>query len=160
MRATSAALVVLILGTSTVVHAVTCDSFVSEAECQGKVTDAGACEFVNGACVTGSTPLPDGVAGVTAVASSSDFCSQPMLTGNCRGLFPSFYFDAASNQCRQFVYGGCGGNDNRFETADACIQAAEEFCTSGEAVTLESGSQTRAIVYSVAMAIACVFHLI
>lgn len=160
MKATSAALVALLLGTAlTAVHAVTCDSFVSEAECQGKVTDAGTCEFVNGACITGANPLPDGVAGVTAVASSSDFCSQPMLTGNCRGMFPSFYFDAASKQCKQFVYGGCGGNDNRFETADACIQAAEEFCTSGEAVTLESDSQTRGIVYSVLMAIACLLYL-
>ncbi|CAJ0557749.1 unnamed protein product, partial [Mesorhabditis spiculigera] len=31
-----------------------------------------------------------------------------------------WYFDAATQRCLQFFYGGCGGNENRFVTHDEC----------------------------------------
>jgi hypothetical protein len=34
-----------------------------------------------------------------------------------------FAFDPTTGVCQPFVYGGCGGNGNNFETADACYDA-------------------------------------
>ena len=38
---------------------------------------------------------------------------------------PAYYFDRASRTCRLFFYGGCGGNENRFETLADCAAACE-----------------------------------
>lgn len=47
-------------------------------------------------------------------------CQLPAEPGPCRGTFPSFFFNRNSGQCESFIYGGCMGNHNRFDTAEAC----------------------------------------
>ena len=42
-----------------------------------------------------------------------------------RAKMPAYYFDRASRTCRLFFYGGCGGNENRFETLADCAAACE-----------------------------------
>jgi Kunitz/Bovine pancreatic trypsin inhibitor domain len=49
-----------------------------------------------------------------------DHCLQPSKTGMCRAAFPRFFFDATSGSCESFIYGGCGGNENNFDTKKAC----------------------------------------
>lgn len=49
-----------------------------------------------------------------------DHCLQPSKIGMCRAAFPRFFFDATSGSCESFLYGGCGGNENNFETKKAC----------------------------------------
>ncbi|XP_049525183.1 isoinhibitor K-like [Dermacentor silvarum] len=49
-------------------------------------------------------------------------CSLPPVQGTCRGYFPAFYFDSSSRTCRQFIYGGCKGNQNRFESFRQCTR--------------------------------------
>ncbi|CAF1633233.1 unnamed protein product [Adineta ricciae] len=49
-------------------------------------------------------------------------CELPSKTGPCRAMFPSFYFNSTTEQCHEFVYGGCDGNGNRFETKDECLR--------------------------------------
>ncbi|KAH6929445.1 hypothetical protein HPB50_000262 [Hyalomma asiaticum] len=49
-------------------------------------------------------------------------CSLPPVQGTCRGFFPSFYFDSSSGTCREFIYGGCKGNANRFESFQQCTR--------------------------------------
>ena len=51
-------------------------------------------------------------------------CQLPRETGRCRGHLPRWGFDPSVMQCVEFVYGGCGGNGNNFETKEAC----EERC--------------------------------
>ncbi|GBM17505.1 Papilin [Araneus ventricosus] len=68
--------------------------------------------------------------------SDSDRCSQPAETGMCRGFFPRYYFDKAAGQCKKFVYGGCGGNENNFKTEEecqgACGNQAAQVCGENE----------------------------
>ncbi|MGH0151517.1 UNVERIFIED_CONTAM: hypothetical protein FKN15_075211 [Acipenser sinensis] len=50
-----------------------------------------------------------------------EVCSEEAVTGPCRAMLPRWYFDLASGQCVQFIYGGCGGNRNNFETQEYCL---------------------------------------
>ncbi|XP_078346267.1 trypsin inhibitor-like isoform X2 [Oculina patagonica] len=56
-------------------------------------------------------------------AADSGRCSLKPETGPCRGLFPKFYYDSSSKSCKSFTYGGCDGNDNRFDTDKECMAA-------------------------------------
>ena len=49
----------------------------------------------------------------------------PYVFAIFRAKMPAYYFDRASRTCRLFFYGGCGGNENRFETLADCAAACE-----------------------------------
>jgi len=51
-----------------------------------------------------------------------DVCEMVSDPGNCYARFPSFYYDKFSKTCKDFIWGGCGGNGNRFPTMEACMQ--------------------------------------
>ena len=48
------------------------------------------------------------------------FCSQgPILEGKqnvCRAYFQKFTYDSATGVCKEFVFGGCHGSSNLFDT--------------------------------------------
>ena len=49
-----------------------------------------------------------------------DTCSKPREAGPCHTYKLQWYHDAHQEKCTQFVYSGCGGNDNNFKTEDEC----------------------------------------
>ncbi|XP_051898388.1 BPTI/Kunitz domain-containing protein isoform X2 [Pristis pectinata] len=53
-------------------------------------------------------------------------CLLPKDQGECKGRHLMFYFDLAKKKCKSFLYGGCGGNGNRFLLSGRC----NEFCAS------------------------------
>ncbi|XP_060068958.1 papilin-like isoform X3 [Ylistrum balloti] len=51
---------------------------------------------------------------------SSDYCGLKMDTGPCRASIPAWYYSHIEGRCKEFLYGGCGGNKNRFISRDVC----------------------------------------
>ena len=49
-------------------------------------------------------------------------CLLPMNAGNCFNAQRAWYFDPRTGQCREFIFTGCGGNENRFRTSGECRQ--------------------------------------
>lgn len=39
----------------------------------------------------------------------------------CAGYMPMYRYDDATKKCVSFIYGGCGGTENRFGTIKECI---------------------------------------
>ncbi|XP_034752604.1 BPTI/Kunitz domain-containing protein-like isoform X7 [Etheostoma cragini] len=54
----------------------------------------------------------------------------PETDGPCRGQIPRYFFNSSSTSCQLFTYGGCGGNQNNFQTEKECMQRChtEEVC--------------------------------
>ncbi|XP_062436150.1 collagen alpha-1(VII) chain-like isoform X7 [Rhea pennata] len=49
-------------------------------------------------------------------------CLQPMDEGSCQRYALLWYYHPEADACRPFVFGGCRGNGNRFETKWKCEQ--------------------------------------
>ena len=56
-------------------------------------------------------------------------CELDREMGPCKGKFVRYGFDLATGECGEFVYGGCQGNDNNFQTMESC----REECTDSNA---------------------------
>ncbi|CAB3397954.1 unnamed protein product [Caenorhabditis bovis] len=51
---------------------------------------------------------------------STTICSLPLAVGSCTAPAVRFYYDASSARCNQFMYSGCGGNANNFQSLASC----------------------------------------
>ena len=59
------------------------------------------------------------------VQRCSDRCHLSPDPGSCNDNVPTFYYDYQEATCKKFIYGGCGGNENRFKSKRACQQKCE-----------------------------------
>ncbi|CAO1300999.1 unnamed protein product [Diamesa serratosioi] len=56
--------------------------------------------------------------GDSFLTDSTDPCVLRQDSGPCKAFFVKWYY--TGSDCRQFVYGGCLGNANRFDTKEEC----------------------------------------
>ncbi|EDV43612.1 uncharacterized protein Dana_GF16440, isoform A [Drosophila ananassae] len=56
---------------------------------------------------------------------AKDICEIPAEVGECANYEAAWYYDTMDQSCRQFYYGGCGGNQNRFPSEEACLARCE-----------------------------------
>ncbi|KAM4835908.1 collagen alpha-3(VI) chain [Thomomys bottae] len=59
--------------------------------------------------------------------TQTDICQLPMDSGTCRGFRVAWYYDHNKKSCGRFWFGGCGGNENRFDSQEEC----EAVCAPG-----------------------------
>ncbi|XP_031784533.1 papilin isoform X3 [Nasonia vitripennis] len=119
---------------------------VEAGPCDGEITayfydkDAGKCQaFIYGGCEGNANryETEEQCERLCGQFREQDICHLPVDQGPCRGSFPKFYYDQASRICREFTYGGCDGNANRFSSRNEC----ESVCIHHEEPT-QSGNKT------------------
>ncbi|VDP11473.1 unnamed protein product, partial [Soboliphyme baturini] len=81
--------------------------------CRGNENRFNTKEECEARCLPATAPPP-------AVADE-DICYLEFDVGPCRAAFRKWYFDSKSHKCREFIYGGCLGNGNRFDSEQQCI---------------------------------------
>ncbi|XP_029415067.1 tissue factor pathway inhibitor isoform X5 [Nannospalax galili] len=57
----------------------------------------------------------------------NSFCALKVDDGPCKAMMRRFFFNIFTQQCEEFIYGGCEGNKNRFESLEEC----KEKCVVG-----------------------------
>ncbi|XP_070935315.1 eppin isoform X1 [Macaca nemestrina] len=54
-----------------------------------------------------------------------DVCEMPNETGPCLAFFIRWWYDKKNNTCSTFVYGGCQGNNNNFQSEANCLNTCK-----------------------------------
>ncbi|KAK6631049.1 hypothetical protein RUM44_003221 [Polyplax serrata] len=68
-----------------------------------------------------------------------DICKIKPYKGACKNFVHKWYFNSSEGECRTFVYGGCMGNANRFDSRAECMHV----CLGGHSYTLPPYLSTR-----------------
>eukprot|EP01084_Bolivina_argentea_P217158 368770_1 len=56
---------------------------------------------------------------------TGDICELPAEIGLCTDVLDRWFYNAKSQKCEEFSYGGCGGNGNNFETQAECLSQCQ-----------------------------------
>ncbi|KFO27952.1 Tissue factor pathway inhibitor [Fukomys damarensis] len=67
------------------------------------------------------------------------FCAMRADDGPCKALMKRFYFNILTFECEEFIYGGCQGNENRFDSVEECKATCLEEFSPLKKSTLEKG---------------------
>ncbi|XP_048588426.1 uncharacterized protein LOC5502690 isoform X2 [Nematostella vectensis] len=73
-----------------------------------------------------ASPSTEVIAMSTQAPTAPDWsviCKMPAAAGPCRAAMPQWYYNFKRHRCIRFIYGGCGGNPNNFDTKNECKSA-------------------------------------
>ena len=51
-----------------------------------------------------------------------NYCGLSSETGPCRAMYRRYFFNRNTQNCEEFIWGGCMGNSNNFRTRDQCLE--------------------------------------
>ncbi|XP_041659629.1 amyloid-like protein 2 isoform X1 [Cheilinus undulatus] len=54
-------------------------------------------------------------------------CTLEAETGPCRASMPRWHFDMSLKKCVRFIYGGCAGNRNNFDSEEYCMAVCKRL---------------------------------
>lgn len=57
----------------------------------------------------------------------TEVCTLEPETGPCRASMPRWHFDVDQKKCVRFIYGGCAGNRNNFDSEDYCMAVCKRL---------------------------------
>ena len=82
---------------------------------------AGECkDFIYGECVGNENNFKTLKACKKKCDKKCDICKLQAEAGPCFSSITRYYYDLTTGKCSTFIYGGCFGNENNFETQEAC----------------------------------------
>ncbi|XP_075818980.1 eppin-like [Microtus pennsylvanicus] len=55
-----------------------------------------------------------------------DICSLPKDSGYCLAYFPRWFYNKENSTCQLFIYGGCQGNNNNFQSQSLCQNVCQK----------------------------------
>ncbi|XP_069500632.1 kunitz-type protease inhibitor 2 [Ambystoma mexicanum] len=85
-------------------------------------SDESSCAIENETSLLDSYPLAQSHELVkSSDINSEDSCAHKPETGVCRASFTRWYFDPETKTCSTFIYGGCGGNGNNYQSESECM---------------------------------------
>ncbi|XP_047397083.1 eppin [Sciurus carolinensis] len=64
--------------------------------------------------------------GKKCIDLQQDICNLPKEAGPCMALFRRWWYSKKNNTCYSFVYGGCQGNNNNFQTKSICQNTCQQ----------------------------------
>ncbi|XP_038645132.1 tissue factor pathway inhibitor-like isoform X2 [Scyliorhinus canicula] len=50
-----------------------------------------------------------------------EICTLKADEGRCKAFSRRYFYNLFTRKCEEFIYGGCGGNENNFETKKQCL---------------------------------------
>ncbi|XP_029349432.1 kunitz-type protease inhibitor 1a [Echeneis naucrates] len=77
---------------------------------------------------------------------SEHHCMAPKKVGPCRGSFPRWHYNAASEKCEEFMFGGCRENLNNYLSDNECHKAchgSERTSKSGRGLPIPTSQGER-----------------
>jgi len=61
-------------------------------------------------------------------------CFLPKSVGTCRASMTRYFYNASALECQRFIYGGCDGNANNFESMKLCEDECERPLSPGKPI--------------------------
>ncbi|XP_026086979.1 amyloid-like protein 2 isoform X4 [Carassius auratus] len=71
--------------------------------------------------------IPESQDGDRTLQELEAVCSLEAETGPCRASMPRWHFDMQQRKCVHFIYGGCAGNRNNFDSEEYCMAVCKRL---------------------------------